>query len=224
MHELHLPSIIASSTLFSFLARTHARTHAVYQRGAVDSEKDSSSKIITTPPPPPPPPPHQLIVQLSTARPPPAIICIQQIQAPDPSLHNPIPPRQSDRSTREVVHWLRRPQRAFAQQHRPCWLDLPVLLSYHHPDCAPLPTTPPVSCLSVQRQLHPSTPPSPACSAGVCIACCHESVAHSHPGAERPFHSLNPTFPRSRHAFTTSTTTHLSLSAETHTGHPPPLL
>lgn len=159
------PSIIASSTFFLVLL---ARTLAVYQRGAVDSDNDcsSSSKIITTPPPAPlhfccthTRHPRLFASNKSRHR---ALLCI-------------IPSRPANQLARHgrLCIGFARPQRAFAQQHRPCWLDLPVLLSYHHR--LPLPLSAHrcqrLSCLSVQRQLHhhPSTPPSPACSAGVCL-------------------------------------------------------
>lgn len=140
------PSIIASSTFFLVLL---ARTHAVYQRGAVDSDNEcsSSSKIITTPPPPL----HYCCTHTRHPR----------LFASNKSRHRAllciIPSRPANQLARHgrLCIGFARPQRAFAQQHRPCWLDLPVLLSYHHSHCAPLPTTPPVSCLSVQRQLHP---------------------------------------------------------------------
>ena len=75
----------------------------------------------------------------------------------------------------------------------------------------------------------PSTPPSPACSAGVCIACCHESVAHSHhrcraplPLAEPNFPSLSPRFYTIHHHTSrsplrhTPATRHLSCNTDSH--------
>lgn len=201
----------------------------MYQRGAVDSENDSSKIITTTPPPPPRHPISSSSSSPLRARHP------RLLFASSKSRHRTqvciIPPRPANQTARHgrLCIGFARPQRAFAQQHRPCWLDLPVLLSYHHSHCAPLPTTPPVSRLSVQRHLRPSTPPSPACSAGVCIACCHESVAHSHyrcraplPLAEPNFPSLSPRYNTIHHHTSrsplrhTPATRHLSCNTDSH--------
>lgn len=98
-------------------------------------------------------------------------------------LHNPIPPRQSARLTREVVHWLRpATTRVRTATHRPCCLICRSCFSYHH-HSAPLPTTPPASArpandiFTHQHHHHPR-------AVQACVLCFWSvvplSVAHSH--------------------------------------------
>ena len=99
-------------------------------------------------------------------------------------------------------------------------LDLPVLLLLPPPQRTVANDSASV-CLSIQRQLHPSTPPSPACSAGVCLVFLSVvplSVAHSHYYYARcraPLPLAEPNFPSLSPRKTTTTTTLLTHSAET---------
>ena len=212
------PSIIASSTFFLVLL---ARTLAVYQRGAVDSDNDcsSSSKIITTPPPAPlhfccthTRHPRLFASNKSRHR---ALLCI-------------IPSRPANQLARHgrLCIGFARPQRAFAQQHRPCWLDLPVLLSYHHCHSRSVRTVANdcLVCLSndsfttTHQHLHHPR----AVQACVCTACCcHQSVAHSShhttPHCRAPLPLAEPNFPSLPPRFTTTTTTSLINSLLRHT-------
>lgn len=120
-------------------------------------------------------------------------------------LHNSIPPRQSARRPREVVHWLRPGHNARSHSNKPA----------RSAALGPAPTTPPLPTSTLSTTVaspithhHISLP---ACSAGVYVfVCCAVETPTSSPaGAERPFHSLNPTkSPSLPPRFTTTTTAH----------------
>ena len=114
-------------------------------------------------------------------------------------------------------------------------LDLPVLLLLPPPQRTVANDSASV-CPSSQRHLHPSTPPSPACSAGVCLysvllspVCRSLLPPHHHtcraplPLAEPNFPSLSPRFYTIHHHHTshsplrhTPATRHLSCNTDSH--------
>jgi hypothetical protein len=159
-------------------ARSTFRHSCSTQRGAVDSSSKSSTS--TTPPlrrPAHPPATRDLHPQAHTG----TGLC----------LHNPHPaPPISSRDTGGCA--LASPgHNARSHSNRPCLICRSCC--YHR--TAPLPTTPPAARNSVcpstdsfthQHHHHHHSP----LAVQACLCCCCKT-----PGAERPFHSLNPTFP-----------------------------